>query len=48
MLERLSPRECAAFLLHGLFGMPMDEIAAAPERDARLSLPNVDAVQHPP
>ncbi|ODN70635.1 sigma-70 family RNA polymerase sigma factor [Methylobrevis pamukkalensis] len=32
-LERLSPLERAAFLLHDVFDMPMDEIAATLQRD---------------
>lgn len=32
-LERLSPLERAAFLLHDVFDMPMDEIAATLDRD---------------
>ena len=32
-LERLSPLERAAFLLHDVFGMPMDEIAALLKRE---------------
>jgi len=32
-LERLSPLERAAFLLHDVFGMPFDEVATAIERD---------------
>lgn len=32
-LERLSPLERAAFLLHDVFGEPMDDIAAALDRD---------------
>lgn len=32
-LERLSPLERAAFLLHDVFGTPMDEIAATLDRD---------------
>lgn len=34
VLERLSPLERAAFLLHDVFGMEFDEIAAVIERDA--------------
>jgi RNA polymerase sigma-70 factor (ECF subfamily) len=33
-LERLSPLERAAFLLHDVFGMPFDDVAASIERDA--------------
>ena len=33
-LERLSPLERAAFLLHDVFGMPFDDVAAAIGRDA--------------
>ena len=33
-LERLSPLERAAFLLHDVFGVPLDEIAATLDRDA--------------
>jgi RNA polymerase sigma-70 factor (ECF subfamily) len=33
-LERLSPLERAAFLLHDVFGMGFDEVAAAIDRDA--------------
>ena len=33
-LERLSPLERAAFLLHDIFGLEFDEVAAAIERDA--------------
>lgn len=33
-LERLSPLERAAFLLHDVFGMPLDEIANTLDRDA--------------
>jgi RNA polymerase sigma-70 factor (ECF subfamily) len=33
-LERLSPLERAAFLLHDVFGMSFDEVAQAVERDA--------------
>jgi len=33
-MERLSPLERAAFLLHDVFGLPFDEVAAAIERDA--------------
>ncbi|HVY52629.1 MAG TPA: sigma-70 family RNA polymerase sigma factor [Devosia sp.] len=33
-LERLSPLERAAFLLHDVFGMPFDEVAQAIGRDA--------------
>jgi RNA polymerase sigma-70 factor, ECF subfamily len=33
-LERLSPLERAAFLLHDVFGLEFDEVAAAIERDA--------------
>ncbi|RTL50755.1 MAG: sigma-70 family RNA polymerase sigma factor [Bradyrhizobiaceae bacterium] len=32
-LERLSPLERATFLLHDVFGVPMDDIAASIERD---------------
>lgn len=32
-LERLSPLERAAFLLHDVFGVPLDEVAATVERD---------------
>lgn len=34
VLERLSPLERAAFLLHDVFGAPFDEIAAILQRDA--------------
>lgn len=34
VLERLSPLERAAFLLHDVFGLEFDEIAAAIQRDA--------------
>jgi len=34
VLERLSPLERAAFLLHDVFGLGFDEVAAAIERDA--------------
>lgn len=34
VLERLSPLERAAFLLHDVFGLDFDEVAAAIERDA--------------
>jgi RNA polymerase sigma-70 factor (ECF subfamily) len=34
VLERLSPLERAAFLLHDVFGDPLDEIATALDRDA--------------
>jgi RNA polymerase sigma-70 factor (ECF subfamily) len=34
VLERLSPLERAAFLLHDVFGMDFDEVGAAIERDA--------------
>lgn len=33
-LERLSPLERAAFLLHDIFDMPLDEVATTLERDA--------------
>jgi RNA polymerase sigma factor (sigma-70 family) len=33
-LERLSPLERAAFLLHDVFGVPLDEVAATLEREA--------------
>ncbi|WP_431284240.1 sigma-70 family RNA polymerase sigma factor [Humitalea sp. 24SJ18S-53] len=33
-LERLSPLERAAFLLHDVFGQPLDEVAAALDREA--------------
>ena len=33
-LERLSPLERAAFLLHDVFGVPLDEVAATLDRDA--------------
>ncbi|MER2267361.1 sigma-70 family RNA polymerase sigma factor [Methylobacterium oxalidis] len=33
-LERLSPLERAAFLLHDVFGMPLGDVAATLERDA--------------
>lgn len=33
-LERLSPLERAAFLLHDVFGMPFEEVAVAIDRDA--------------
>jgi RNA polymerase sigma-70 factor (ECF subfamily) len=33
-LERLSPLERAAFLLHDVFAVPLDEVAATLERDA--------------
>jgi len=33
-LERLSPLERAAFLLHDVFGMPFDDVAASIDRDA--------------
>src|SRR6185369_13521649 len=33
-LERLSPLERAAFLLHDVFGMPLDEVAVTLHRDA--------------
>ncbi len=32
-LERLSPLERAAFLLHDVFGLPLDDVAATVERD---------------
>ena len=32
-LERLSPLERAAFLLHDVFGVPLDEVAATVDRD---------------
>jgi len=34
VMERLSPLERAAFLLHDVFGVPFDEIAAILQRDA--------------
>ena len=37
-MERLSPLERAAFLLHDVFGLGFDEVAATIKRDAgRLS-----------
>ena len=33
-LERLSPLERAAFLLHDVFGVPLDEVATTLDRDA--------------
>ncbi|TKT72362.1 sigma-70 family RNA polymerase sigma factor [Afipia massiliensis] len=33
VLERLSPLERAAFLLHDVFGVPLDEVAATVERE---------------